>query len=277
MHKRSLNIKKETLENSIEVINHQKGIIEVRLNRPEKKNAISFDMMAELIVIAKKIRSQKHTRVVLLTGANNTFSSGVDLSNLSDKKNRFLLLWEFLRPGTNLFQKVNLVWRELPIPVIAVIEGHCIGAGLQLVLGADFRIATPDSKFSIMESKWGLVPDMGATVTLRGLVGTDKVKELAMTARIFSGEEAKNMGIITYAQENPLEKAMELANEIINYSPDAVAGVKKIFNAMVTKSESKSLYLEKIWQRKLVIGKNSKIAVKKDKNNEITFKDRQFD
>jgi enoyl-CoA hydratase/carnithine racemase len=256
---------------NIEIINHPDSIVEIKLNRPEKKNAMSFDMIFELISTGKKIAKQKSTRVVLLTGSDECFSAGIDLNDLRDKKNRFKVACEFMKPGINRFQKVNLVWREMPIPIIAVIEGYCFGAGMQLALGADFRIAKTDAQLSIMEAKWGLIPDMAATVTLRGLVGLDKAKELAMTARVISGREALQIGLVSHIAENPMNKAMELAQEIINRSPDAVAGIKHIFNSMQTDSASKSLALEKKWQRKLILGENTKLASKKEKDSTLNF------
>jgi enoyl-CoA hydratase/carnithine racemase len=132
-----------------------------------------------------------------------SFSAGIDLGDLQSPRNAITAMWELSRPGPNLFQRVFLVWRDLPVPVIAAIHGHCFGAGMQLALGADFRIATPDSQLAIMEARWGLVPDMGITATLRGLIGLDMAKELTMTARIISGTEAKEIGLISHVDQRP--------------------------------------------------------------------------
>ncbi|MFA9290084.1 MAG: crotonase/enoyl-CoA hydratase family protein [Solirubrobacteraceae bacterium] len=258
----------------INLIRHPNNIVEVKLNRPEKKNSINFSMIKELIKVGKNLAKEKNIKAIILTGGNEFFSSGIDVTEFNNKNNFLFTFLQFFKPGKNAFQKVNLIWREIPIPVIAAINGYCFGAGFQLVLGADFRIATQDSKFSIMEAKWGLIPDMGITVSLRGLMPIDKAKELAMTARIFDGKEAKELGLLTYLDANPFQKAMELAKEISNFSPDAVAGVKYIFNSMVSDSNSDSLYLEKKWQRNLAVGKNRIIAFKKAKDNSITFKQR---
>jgi enoyl-CoA hydratase/carnithine racemase len=186
-------------------------------------------------------------------------------------------MWELSRPGPNLFQRVFLIWRDLPVPVIAAIHGHCFGAGMQLALGADFRITTPDAQLAIMEARWGLVPDMALTVTLRGLVGLDVAKELTMTARAISGTEAKSLGLVSHVDQDPMTKALALANEIAARSPDAVLAAKRVLNAMVTQSESETLALEKRWQRRLLLGKNFKIAGKKAKNPELNFVEREFD
>ena len=148
---------------------------------------------------------------------------------------------------------------------------------MQLALGADFRIATPDSQLSIMEARWGLVPDMGITATLRGLIGLDMAKELTMTARIISGSEAKEIGLISHATNDPMAKALALADEISSRSPDAVLAAKRVLNAMVSQSEADTLALEKRWQRRLLLGKNFKIAGKKAKSPELNFIEREFD
>ena len=94
-----------------------------------------------------------------------------------------------------------MAWRDVPAPVIAAIHGNCFGAGLQLALGADIRLATPDARLSVMEVKWGLVPDMGGAALLRELVPIDVAKELAMTGRILSGTEAHALRLVTHVTE----------------------------------------------------------------------------
>ena len=154
------------------------AIATVQLNRPEKRNAMSFVLLRELMATANKIRNDKSIRVVILTGVGESFSAGIDLTDLNSKKNAIVAVWELLKPGQSLFQKAFLVWRDLPVPVIAALHGHCLGAGMQLALAADIRIATPTCKLSIMESRWGLVPDMGLTQTLKGIIGIHLLNDL---------------------------------------------------------------------------------------------------
>lgn len=116
----------------------------------------------------------------------------------------------------NLAQDTAYLWRELPVPVIAALHGMCFGGGMQIALGADFRFATPDCKLSIMETKWGIIPDMSASITLRELVPIDVAKELTMTARVISGVEAAQLGLVTRCAEDPIEEANKLAKEIVN-------------------------------------------------------------
>lgn len=251
------------------------GIATVTLNRPDKRNAMSFALLKELVRIANLIKKDRSIRCVILTGEAQVFSAGIDLTDLNNSKNTAYAAWELIKPGQSLFQKAFLVWQELPVPVIAAIEGFCFGAGMQLALAADIRIAHPSTQMSIMESRWGLVPDMGLTRSIKGIIGLDLAKELTLTARIFDARYAKNIGLVTHLDESPLTQAQALAAEMLNRSPDALAAVKRVLDAM-EHSPNKSLRLEKIWQLKLLLGKNSKLARKKDKNPDVQFLPRQY-
>ncbi|MCW8039459.1 MULTISPECIES: crotonase/enoyl-CoA hydratase family protein [Acinetobacter] len=251
------------------------GIATVTLNRPDKRNAMSFALLKELVRIADLIKKDRSIRCVILTGEAQVFSAGIDLTDLNNPKNTAYAAWELIKPGQSLFQKAFLVWQELPVPVIAAIEGFCFGAGMQLALAADIRIAHPSTQMSIMESRWGLVPDMGLTRSIKGIIGLDLAKELTLTARIFDARYAKDIGLVTHLNESPLTQAQALAAEMLNRSPDALAAVKRVLDAM-EHSPNKSLRLEKIWQLKLLLGKNSKLARKKDKNPDVQFLPRQY-
>lgn len=251
------------------------GIAIVRLNRPEKRNAMSFALLRELIYTAEKIAKDRSIRCVILTGEAQVFSAGIDLKDLNNPQNSLYAAWELIKPGQSLFQKAFLIWQDLPVPVIAAIEGFCFGAGMQLALAADLRIAHPETQMSIMESRWGLVPDMGLSQSLKGLIPIDLAKELTLTARVFDGAYAHQIGLVTHIDENPFDKAMSIANEMQQRSPDALVAAKRVLDAM-QHHPTKSLRLEKIWQLKLLLGKNSKIARKKDKYPETPFSPRQF-
>jgi enoyl-CoA hydratase/carnithine racemase len=261
---------------SLVFVQKKGSIATVSLNRPDKRNAMSFALLRELIVVAKHIKKDKSIRVVILAGHGSAFSAGIDLSDLNDPKNAAFAAWELLKPTQSLFQKAFLVWQDLPIPVIAALHGHCLGAGMQLALAADVRISTPDCKLSIMESRWGLVPDMGITRTIKGLVPLDVAKELTLTARVLSGTDAKTLGLVTHLAADPLVAAEALAAELLTRSPDALLAAKRVLNAMEHQPR-RALRLEKLWQLKLILGKNSKIARKKDKNPALEFAPRQFD
>ena len=186
------------------------GIATVSLNRPDKRNAMSFALLKELVNIANRIKKDRTIRCVILTGEAQVFSAGIDLSDLNNPKNTAYAAWELIRPGQSLFQKAFLIWQELPVPVIAAIEGYCFGAGMQLALAADIRIAHPETQMSIMESRWGLVPDMGLSRSLKGIIGLDLAKELTLTARIFDANYAKDIGLVTHLNATPLQQAQTL-------------------------------------------------------------------
>ena len=260
---------------SLVKLEKKNGIATVSLNRPDKRNAMSFALLKELVRIANLIKKDRSIRCVILTGEAQVFSAGIDLSDLNNPKNTAYAAWELIKPGQSLFQKAFLIWQDLPVPVIAAIEGFCFGAGMQLALAADIRIAHPNTQMSIMESRWGLGPDMGLSRSMKGIIGLDLAKELTLTARIFDANYAKDIGLVTHLDESPLVKAQALAEEMLNRSPDALTAVKRVLDAMQHNS-NKSLRLEKIWQLKLLLGKNSKLARKKDKNPDIQFLPRQF-
>ena len=256
-------------------IEKKDGIATVFLNRPDKRNAMSFALLKELVSTAQKLKKDRSIRCVILTGEAQVFSAGIDLADLNSPKNTAFAAWELIKPGQSLFQKAFLIWQELPVPVIAAIEGFCFGAGMQLALAADIRIAHPETKMSIMESRWGLVPDMGLTRSLKGVIGLDLAKELTLTARIFDGQYAKEIGLVTHLDVSPLEQAQKIATEMLQRSPDALTAAKRVLDAM-EHAPNKSLRLEKIWQLKLLLGKNSQLARKKDKNPEVQFLPRQY-
>lgn len=256
-------------------IEKNQGIATVYLNRPDKRNAMSFALLQELVTTAKKLKKDRSIRCVILTGEANVFSAGIDLNDLNAPKNTAYAAWELIKPGQSLFQKAFLIWQELPVPVIAAIEGFCFGAGMQLALAADIRIAHPTTKMSIMESRWGLVPDMGLTRSIKGIIGLDLAKELTLTARIFDGQYAKDIGLVTHLSEQPLVHANAIAQELLQRSPDALMAAKQVLDAMEHQPK-KSLRLEKIWQLKLLLGKNSRLARQKDKNPDIEFLPRQY-
>ena len=256
-------------------IEYQDGIAIVRLNRPEKRNAMSFALLKDLVKAAEQLKNNRQIRAVILTGEAQVFSAGIDLADLNNPKHRVFAAWELLKPGQSLFQKAFLTWQNLPVPVIAALEGYCFGAGMQLALAADLRIAHPKTQMSIMESRWGLVPDMGLSRSLAGLIPLDLAKELTLTARVFDAEYAKDIGLVTHLAPDPLQQAKTLAYEISNRSPDAIYAAKQLLDTM-QHAPHKALRLEKIWQLKLLLGKNSRLARQKDKNPHIDFLPRQF-
>jgi enoyl-CoA hydratase/carnithine racemase len=208
------------------------GIAEVRLNRPEKLNALDFETFDLLVEAGQALAATPGLRAVVLSANGRSFSVGIDLEALAGGGAGALSnLTARTHGDANLFQQVALQWRDLPVPVIAAIQGHALGGGMQLALGADIRIAAPDARLSIREVVWGLVPDMAGTVLLRQLVRSDIMRDLLFSGRIVTGEEALELGIATRLAPDPLAAARQLAREIATSSPDAVRAAKRLVNA----------------------------------------------
>lgn len=239
------------------------GIAAVTMNRPDKLNGLDFAMFEGLIAAAKQARRNPLVRVVILRGEGRGFCAGLDFGSVMKQRGRMMrsfIKWGFTK--TNLYQEAGWCWRELPVPVIAVVHGACYGGGLQIALAADIRIATPDADLSIMEARWGLVPDMSGSVTLRELLPMDLALKLTMTGERFSGVQAKAYGLVTEVADDPLAAAEALARQIATRSPDAVAATKALFQRSWTVSERKAFRIESALQLRLLLGRNHKEAVR---------------
>ncbi|MEM1373133.1 MAG: crotonase/enoyl-CoA hydratase family protein [Pseudomonadota bacterium] len=240
------------------------GIATVCLNRPEKKNAMSLDLLDELLAAALALRDTPGLRAVILTGAGNVFSAGIDVSMMMTMAGRLDELKAKLShadaSGANAFQSPVTSWAALPVPVIAAVEGLCFGAGMQLALGADFRIVAPDTRMSIMEAKWGLIPDMGITQSLPKLMRADQAKMLMMTGTEVTGAEAVGMGLATEISDTPLNRARDLAAAFSTKSPEALAGSKRLVEEAWGGGEE-ALRLEAILQAALMGSSNQMEAV----------------
>jgi enoyl-CoA hydratase/carnithine racemase len=188
-------------------------------------------MFEGLVAAAAQLADDTSVRAVVLHGEGKSFCSGLDVASFMAGQGGTGVLLE--REGdrvANFAQRVTYDWSLVPAPVIAAIHGNCFGGGLQIALGADIRIAAPDAKLSIMEIKWGLVPDMGITQTLPRLIGVDVAKELTFTGRIVSGSDASALGLVTRTDADPLAAALALAEEIAQKSPDAVRAAKRLYD-----------------------------------------------
>jgi enoyl-CoA hydratase/carnithine racemase len=235
----------------------------VTLNRPEKHNGLDREMFEQLVGVAKVIRRNRSIRAVILSGAGKSFCAGLDFGYVT--KNPSIIPRFFIKlpwRKENMFQRAALVWQQLPIPVIAAIHGNCFGGAMQIALACDFRIATPDAQLSIMEMKWGLIPDMSGMVHISKLTTLDVAQELTMTARVFNGLEAKQYGLVTKVADHPLQSATELASTIAAQSPDAIAASKYLFKKTWHASDRIALLWERLVQLRLLGRKNQKIALK---------------
>ncbi len=238
------------------------GIAHVTLNRPDKHNGLDEKMILELVRAARTIRKDRGIRCVIMKGAGPSFCAGLDFASVSKKPMvipRFFSKFPW-RKG-NMFQRVAHIWRDLPIPVIAVVHGNCFGGGMQIILACDYRIATPTANLSILEMKWGLIPDMSAMVTLSRLTRVDIAQELTMTGRFFSGRQGAEYGLISKVSEDPLAAAGALAGTICEKSPDAIAAAKYLYKKTWKKDTRAALFWERITQLRLLGRKNQRIAM----------------
>jgi enoyl-CoA hydratase/carnithine racemase len=243
----------------VEVSDH---VAVVTLTRPDKHNALDVAMFEQIIGAADRLAAEPGVRTVVLHGDGPSFCSGLDVAGIMAAGNGLDGLVERVRGDVpNWFQRAAHAWLELPMPVIAALHGNCFGGGLQIALGADIRIAAPGTRLSVMEVKWGLVPDMSITRTLPRLVGIDVAKELTFTGRVFDGAEAARLGVVTRVADDPLAAARELATEIAGRSPDAVRAAKRLYDESWTGDAQRTLALEAELQLGLIGSPNQLAAV----------------
>ncbi len=212
------------------------GIAEVTLNRPDKLNAFDAAMFAAVSAAGERLRDEPGLRAIILSGAGRGFCTGIDTALLMEFAGNIEGLRAEIQtppPGqaANRFQHPCTIWADLPVPVIAALHGVAYGAGLQLALGADLRIAAPSTQLSIMETRWGLIPDMGLTKRLPALMRADQALDLILTARVIDAPEAAALGLVTRLADEPLHAAREAARAIAARSPDAVRGAKALVRA----------------------------------------------
>jgi enoyl-CoA hydratase/carnithine racemase len=251
------------------------GIADVRLNRPDKMNALDAKMFDAIAATIDGLAADRSLRAVVLSGEGRAFCAGLDMSRFQsmatptdaggDAARRVsdeLRLGPRSHGPANLPQHVAVGWRSLPVPVIAAIHGVAFGGGLQIALGADVRLITPTTKLSVMELRWGIVPDMGGMALMRRLTPTDRIRELTYTARQFSGTEAVAWGLATRACDDPLAEALALAREIAGRNPGAVRAAKRLINDAEDGSFDRILQAESDAQIALLGSANQREAVR---------------
>jgi enoyl-CoA hydratase/carnithine racemase len=244
------------------LLNVKNKIAFVTLNRPDKHNGLDEQMFVSLVKAARLIRKDLSIRCVILNGEGPSFCAGLDFACVSRHPSMIFRFFARLPwSKDNMFQRVAHCWRDLPIPVIAVVHGNCFGGGLQIALACDYRIATPTAKLSIMEIKYGIIPDMSGLVTLSRLTRVDIAQELTMTGRIFSGAEGADYGLISKLSDDPLAEAVALAMTICEKSPDAIAAAKYLYRKTWKKDTRSTLFWERITQLRLFGRKNQRTAM----------------
>lgn len=235
----------------------------VALNRPEKHNALDMRMFEALADAGKRIADDASVRAVVLEGNGANFCAGIDTSIFAAGDSG--ISPESMLAGedspANFFQRVAYVWREVPVPVICAINGIAYGGGLQIAAGADIRFAGPAARLSIMEIKWGIMPDMAISTNLTRCMSADKLKELAWTGRIVDATEAMQLGLVTAVHEDPSQAARDTARGIAARSPDAIRAIKRLLDTAWQLSDADALKLEATLQMSLLGGPNQVEAV----------------
>jgi enoyl-CoA hydratase/carnithine racemase len=251
-------------------ISISEGVADVRLARADKMNALDAEMFEALVAATERLSREKGLRAVVLSGEGRAFCAGLDMGRFAAMKegggngipggeNRDLT--KRTHGQANFAQQAVWGWRQLPVPVIAAIHGVAFGGGFQLAIGADMRFLSPDTRMSIMEIKWGLVPDMAGTPILASLVRDDILRDLTFTGRIFSAQEAQAYGLATRIADDPRAAAFEVAREIANKSPDAIRAAKRMLNKLSV-DPGPALLAESVEQQKLLGSPNQTEAVR---------------
>jgi enoyl-CoA hydratase/carnithine racemase len=248
------------------IVSLENGVADVRLNRADKLNALDAAMFEALIETGQSLAGDRALRAVVISGEGRGFCAGLDVGSFgamasgSGKAKNLLS-----RPEASSATHAQLaahIWRELPVPVIAALHGVVFGGGLQIALAADIRFAAPAARLSVMEIKWGLIPDMTGSQTLRRLVRLDVAKELTYSGRIVSGSEAAALGLVTQVCDDPLEAAREMARHIAAKSPHAIRAAKQLLDASGLVDLDTGLRLEAELQAALIGSPNQIETVK---------------
>jgi enoyl-CoA hydratase/carnithine racemase len=251
-------------------------VAEVLLNRPDKHNAVDMPAFDEFAAAGVRLSAEPSVRAVVLSGAGENFCAGIDVNIFSGPADAIDPASMAPQGGSlaNRFQRAAFAWREIPVPVICAIRGVAFGAGAQIALGADLRFAAPDAKLSIMEIRWGLIPDLAISVTASGVVREDRLRELAYTGRVLGAREALEFGLVTAVHDDPLQAARDTARLIAGRSPDAIRAMKKLFNARRDLDAAQSLELEARLQSRVIGRPNQLEAVRANtEGREPDFKD----
>lgn len=241
----------QTVELTIE-----SGVAYVSLIREKQRNALNLNMIKALVEIGEQLRSSAGLSAVVLRGQGEDFCAGIDTGMFTSLESAQQQIGELLQafPGEmgNLVQHVCLLWRQLEVPVIALLQGNVFGAGLQLALGADLRFASASTRVSLMEGRWGLIPDMGITQTGLGLIRSDLLQEMTWTARILEAEEARQAGLITRIVDDPEAALSAFLEQISQRQPHAIAAAKQLYRQAPHLAPAQALALEQSLQEQML-------------------------
>ncbi|MDP3852997.1 crotonase/enoyl-CoA hydratase family protein [Phenylobacterium sp.] len=245
------------------------GVADVRLTRADKMNALDDAMFSALIATGEALKTRPGVRAIVLSGEGRAFCAGLDMGNFGkmasgersggqSSTGETLVNTKRTPGGSNRAQHAVMVWREQTVPVIAAIHGVAFGGGFQLALGADIRFVTADTRMSVMEIKWGLVPDMAGVVLMKRLVRDDVARELTYTGRQFNGEEALALGFATRVCADPYAEALALAADIAAKSPHAIRGAKRLLD-MAPDADQHAILLAESQEQTVLMGSPNQV------------------
>lgn len=254
-------------------LNIENGVATVVFDRAEKLNALNFDSFIQLDSIIKRLKKEKSLRLVVIEANGNDFCTGLDVKNISRSPLQMLkLLFKWLPGNANLAQRVTLGWQTIKAPVICKIHGRCFGGGMQIALGADFRLVSKDAQFSIMETRWGLTPDMAGSVMLQGLMPYDQALMLTHLAEPIDAKTAHSLNLVTQVCDDLDSACEQLKASLLAKSPDALAANKRTYQKHMMSNKRKLLAAETLNQIKILRGKNVKRAI----NNRLKDESKPF-
>lgn len=249
----------------------ENNIAQVFLNRPEHSNSIVLETFRELISVGEQLKRNHSLRAVILTGKGKHFCAGLDRSLFPKKPGTVDWFEQYATISletkrANIFQRCVTIWQELSIPVIAAVNGAALGGGCQIALGADIRIGDSTTRMSLMETYWGLIPDMAITQTLPQICSRDVAADLILTARKLNYQEAKEAGLVTRISEDCYGEALALAKHIASLSPDAIRAAKRLYQ-QAWKAAPELLSLEAQLQKELLGSPNQIACIKQNMAN----------
>ena len=237
------------------------AVAQVRLNRPEKLNALTLDTLEELVATARELSRDRTLRGVVIGGEGDSFCAGLDFATVLKNPPRVArsfvpIPWR----GTNLFQEACWAWRRVPVPVVAAVHGHCYGGGLQIALAADLRMTTADAQWSVMEAKWGLVPDMSGVQALSQQVRMDVAKRLTMTGEVVSGTRAVELGLASEVHDEPFVAATRFLEQVAQRSPGRRRRHQAAVRSHLVGGDRRTFARERLEQARLLATRNTTIA-----------------
>lgn len=243
-------------------VDYRDHVAHVTLTRGDKMNALD-DAMVKAIIRAGQEVAASDARAVVLSGEGKSFCAGLDLMSFAQMGQVDPEAWlmERSHEDANEMQEVAMVWRRVPVPVIAALQGAVYGGGLQLALGADIRIAAPDARLAVMEMKWGIVPDMGGMVLLSGLVRSDVLRQLTYTAQPVDAAQGERWGLVTQLADDPLKAAQDLAAEIALKGPNATRAAKRLIAFAESGAPREEVLLRESAEQVALIGKPEQMEV----------------